>query len=622
MTSKPHPSASLYVGDLANDVTEGMLFEIFNQVGPVASIRVCRDAVTRRSLHYAYVNFHSVVDAERALDTLNNTPIKGKPCRIMWSQRDPAVRKSGKGNVFIKNLDPEIGHKELHDTFSAFGNILSCKVAIDENGQSKGYGFVHFEDEETATKAINKVNGMMILSKKVFVGPFIGKKERLKNKEQCWTNVYVKNLPVETTNEKLEEMFEKYGQITSAVVSEDASNVDDPKKFGFLNFSTHEAAVRCVDDCAENPISNEDGSALFVGRAQKKAERKAELMKKFEQLKIERMTKYQGINLYIKNLEDDISEERLKKEFSRFGTIKSLKIMTDDKGNGKGFGFVCFSTPEEAQRTINEMNGRILQGCGKPLYVNMHEPKEVRRQKLAAQHAARAKGLRPTVAAPIPYGPGVFYPPQTGGVPQGFVYQHQMMPPRRWNQPHQQNHGYPHVPNNYGVMPMSRRGGRGSHVPQGGRRPRGDGRQMPQQQQQPAMQSPPPQQPPQQQQQPQQPPQQQDQYPQGEAQPLTMSVLNAYPPDQQKLIIGERLYPLVHKREAQLAGKITGMLLDSGYIDELLHLLEDEEALNTKIEEAVQVLEEAKKQASEDGDEEQEIGAREAEAPKEQVAVE
>ncbi|NXN85907.1 PABP4 protein, partial [Bombycilla garrulus] len=645
-----YPMASLYVGDLHPDITEAMLYEKFSPAGPVLSIRVCRDMITRRSLGYAYVNFQQPADAERALDTMNFDVIKGKPIRIMWSQRDPSLRKSGVGNVFIKNLDKSIDNKALYDTFSAFGNILSCKVVCDENG-SKGYAFVHFETQDAADRAIEKMNGMLLNDRKVFVGRFKSRKEReaeLGAKAKEFTNVYIKNFGDDMDDERLKELFGKYGKTLSVKVMTDPTGKS--KGFGFVSFEKHEEANKAVEEMNGKDMN---GKMLFVGRAQKKAERQAELKRRFEQLKQERLSRYQGVNLYIKNLDDTIDDEKLRKEFSPFGSITSAKVMLED-GRSKGFGFVCFSSPEEATKAVTEMNGRIV--GSKPLYVALAQRKEERKAHLTNQYMQRIAGMRALPANTIinqfqPAAGGYFMPavPQAQSRPTYYAPNQmtQMRPNPRWQQGGRPQgfQGMPNAMRQSGPRPALRhlapanapasrglptatqrvastsflsslcRAGVGAlgataqqclspcspsfagvgtaaqnlapRPPVAAPAPRA----VPPYKYASSVRSPHPGVQPLQAPQP-------AVHVQGQ-EPLTASMLAAAPPQEQKQMLGERLFPLIQAMHPSLAGKITGMLLE---IDnsELLHMLESPESLRSKVEEAVAVLQahQAKKEAA------------------------
>jgi polyadenylate-binding protein len=611
-----YPLASLYVGDLEPDVTEAQLYDRFAISGQVLSIRVCRDQITKQSLGYAYVNFHQPADAERALDTMNFDNLGQKPMRIMWSQRDPALRKSGVGNVFIKNLDKTIDNKALYDTFSTFGNILSCKIMIDEQGNSRGYGFVHFETNEAAESAIKSVNNMLLNDKKVYVGRFLTKGQRAEagsGTVKKFTNVFVKNFGDIMDDVKLKEMFEKYGEITSAVVAKGEDGKS--KGYGFVNFKEPHEAEEAVKETHD---SDYNGKKLFVGRFQKRFERSATLRKIHEEKKQERQNRYMGINLYIKNLDDTIDDERLRKEFTPFGTITSAKVMSEN-GRSKGFGFVCFSAPEEATKAVTDMNGRIV--GSKPLYVALAQRKEDRKNHLASQYMQRLTTTRmqntqinqvfpggagpAAMYLPTMQNPAARYYPTAGGFapsvrpnPRWANQTRTQVPANTYQNYQMVNAAQPrgarplyNQANPNAMMRASTTGIRSNFNNMGNiRMPQViNGALVAQQQQQQQMPRP----------------QVQKYRPQGMnaggnlpnpqainvpgQDPLTTAMLAAAQPQEQKQMLGERLYPLIHSMHPEWAGKITGMLLE---IDnaELLHMLDSRESLKAKVDEAVIVL--------------------------------
>lgn len=592
-------TTSLYVGDLDVSVTEAQLYELFSQVGPVVSVRVLRDMVTRRSLGYAYVNYSNAADASRALELLNYMSVNNRPIRIMFSQRDPSARRSGSGNIFIKNLDRSIDNKALNDTFAQFGTILSCKIATDNTGVSKGYGFVQFELDESAKNAIEQVNNMSLNGKQVYVGPFVRRNER-DSTQTTFTNVYVKNLSEEVTEAKLEETFAAYGAVTSVSLAMDEAGKS--KCFGFINFEDPECAAKAV----EALDGKQDGERQWtVCRAQKKSEREAELKSKFEKERKERLEKYQGANLYLKNLDDTVDDEKLREIFAECGTITSCKVMKDSLGASRGSGFVAFSTPEEATRAVTEMNGKMVNN--KPLYVALAQRKEERRARLQQQFQQRI--VSSGMPAGMPYGmhPGAGVP---GG--QGMYFG---QPPPGLIPPQAHGYGFPGQPMmpsgmqprpglpQYFVPMMQQRQGQAQR---GGNR-RAQGQAQPQRQQiryPPGARGAPPMAVMQQQggmmmpndasmpangmagQDMQQ--QQSQQQSQSGAAQLASQLANASPEDQ-RMLLGETLYPMIEAMEPSNAAKITGMLLEMDQ-SEVLHLIESPDSLSAKVAEAISVL--------------------------------
>ncbi|KAM7480507.1 hypothetical protein LguiA_028720 [Lonicera macranthoides] len=310
----PQGMASLYVGDLHPEVTEKDLEDAFSPMGLLVSVRLFRppSLSNNSSLSYARINFSSPSDAFKAMACLNKVELKGVPMKIMRYQNHLLTEKFGSGaaNLFVKNLDPSITSARLEGIFGKFGTILTCKVA-EEDGKSKGFGFVQFASEDSAISALNALHGTVLA-----------------------------------------------GKTLKAI---DALN-------GALTGS----------------------KKLFVGKAQKKAER-AELLKHtHEEMMLNRSTteNLKALNLYVKNLHVSIDDIKLEEIFSAFGRVTSVKVMRHNNGTSKGFGFVSISSPEAAKKAMDSLNGSLVEG--RFLYVAVAQRKEERRRELQSHFTPRS----------------------------------------------------------------------------------------------------------------------------------------------------------------------------------------------------------------------------------------
>ncbi|BAT82698.1 hypothetical protein VIGAN_03275000 [Vigna angularis var. angularis] len=168
------PDLSIFVGDLAADVTDSLLHETFASVFPsVKAAKVVFDANTGRSKGYGFVRFGDDSERSQAMTQMNGVYCSSRPMRIgaATPRKSSGHPQGGQSNgtssqseadstnttIFVGGLDPNVSDEDLRQPFSQYGEIVSVKIPV-----GKGCGFVQFANRNNAEEALQKLNGTTI----------------------------------------------------------------------------------------------------------------------------------------------------------------------------------------------------------------------------------------------------------------------------------------------------------------------------------------------------------------------------------------------------------------------------------------------------------------------------
>ncbi|KAH0787260.1 splicing factor 3B subunit 4 [Histomonas meleagridis] len=162
--------ATIYVGNISEHVTNDILFELFNQVGPVHRVIIPRDHLTSRNQGYGFVEFRTADDARYASTIMEGVRLFGNPLTCGPSTQMVDEQLDVGAKLYVGNLAPEVNDLTLQHLFSPFGQLVTCRVVIDPStGKSRGHGFVSYGTFEAADEARLKLNGQFVCNQPMTV---------------------------------------------------------------------------------------------------------------------------------------------------------------------------------------------------------------------------------------------------------------------------------------------------------------------------------------------------------------------------------------------------------------------------------------------------------------------
>ncbi|PSN71024.1 RNA-binding domain-containing protein [Corynespora cassiicola Philippines] len=162
--------ATVYVGNLHENMRPDLLAAIFNQHGVVRNVNMPIDRVNGKHQGFGFVEFSDEAEAAYAEKIMNQIPLFGSRIRVNRASADKQKATSVGAELFIGQLDQMVTEKDLYEVFVNFGQLIGPpKIARDDVGISKGYGFVSYADFESSDAAIAKMNGVEMMGKPISV---------------------------------------------------------------------------------------------------------------------------------------------------------------------------------------------------------------------------------------------------------------------------------------------------------------------------------------------------------------------------------------------------------------------------------------------------------------------
>ncbi|NXR71311.1 NUCL protein, partial [Pycnonotus jocosus] len=298
------------------------------------------------SKRFGYVDFSSAEDLDKALQ-MNGKKLMGSEVKLEKAKSKETMKENKKERdartLFLKNLPYRITEDEIKEVFE---NAMEVRIVMNKDGSSKGMAYVEFKTEAEANKALEEKQGTEIEGRAVVID-FTGEKSQQEHQKGESKTLIVNNLSYAATEESLQEVFKKASSIKVP-----QNNQGRPKGYAFVDFATAEDAREALNSCNNTEIEGRTIRLEFSSPSWQKGNTNARGGGGgFNQ---------QSKTLFVRGLSEDTTEETLRESFE--GSI-SARIVTDrDTGSSKGFGFVDFSSAEDAKAAKEAMEDGEIDG--------------------------------------------------------------------------------------------------------------------------------------------------------------------------------------------------------------------------------------------------------------------